>query len=267
MKNNRRAVEGRQQDLLQLVLTHGEISVDELAERFAVSPMTIRRDLSLLSQKGLLVRRHGSAVSVSFSEKMKREESNTQIWRDAISVYAATLVEDGDSLFINGSRTALGLIRYTGDKNIRIITNNGWVIHENYPENVRVRLTGGDLYEYVLIGERAVESLIGENADKLFIGCAAVYEDGEFRYDIPTEIGINEMMISRTKGPVYILADHSKLRKNETQSMVYGAFRYSIPITFITDELADTEILFALRNTGIRVLTVTLDGKLKEEIS
>jgi DeoR/GlpR family transcriptional regulator of sugar metabolism len=267
MKNNRRAVAGRQQTLLQMVTEKGEISVDELAERFAVSPMTIRRDLSVLADKGLLVRNHGSASSVSMAEKLDREKKGTMVWRNAISSYAATLVEDGETLFINGSRTALGLLNYIGDKNVRVITNNGWVLNEKYPDNIRIRLTGGDVYEHVLIGEFAVESLLGFYADKLFIGCAAVYEDGEFRYDIPTEIGINEMMISRTNGGVYILADHSKLKKRDEKSMVYGSFRYSIPVTLITDEEADPVILQSLVNTGIRVLTISLNGQLTEGIS
>ena len=267
MKNNRKVVDDRQQAMLQMVLSRGEISVKELSEQLSVSAMTIRRDLSFLEKKGLLVRNHGSASSVAIAEKMKRGDGSTTVWRDALSKYAATLVEDGDTLFINGSRTALELLNYVGDKKVRVITNNGWALNGKYPENVRIRITGGDIYEHVLIGEYAVESLLGFKADKLFIGCAAVYEDGEFRYDIPTEIGINEMMISRTSGGVFILADHSKLKKKETKSMVYGSFRYSTPVTLITDEQADPQILKTLCSTGIKVRTVSIEGEFKEDIS
>ncbi len=267
MKNNRRAIEDRQQALLQMVLEQGVISVEEMAERLTVSPMTIRRDLSNLSKRGLLIRKHGSAASIPFDEEMKRKDRSVTAYRDAISIYAASLVEDGNMLFINGSRTALNLLNYTGEKKVRVITNNGWAVEGKYPKNVSIRMTGGDIYEHVLVGQYAVETLIGLSADKLFVGCAAIYADGQFRYDIPSEIGINEMMVSRTNGEIYVLADYTKFHETEELVMVYGCFRYPVPVTLITNEEADPEILRKIRNTGIRILTVSLNGELTGNIS
>lgn len=266
MKNNRRAVDDRQKELLNLVISHGEISVEELAERLSVSEMTVRRDLALLSERGLLIRRHGSAASNEATEILNKFKPEILESRDAISVFASTLVNDGDKIFINGSRTALNLLNYTGEKKIRVITNNGWALDGKYPEGVQLRILGGYVYEHILVGEYAVESLIGLSADKLFVGCAAVYWDGKFRYDIPSEIGINEMMVSRTKGEIYVLADHSKLRDKD-DAMIYGCFRYPVPVTLVTDEKADPNILRQLRSTGLRVLIVSMDGTLKEDIS
>ena len=48
MRNNRSVVEGRQEELLRLVMSSEEISVEDLAEKLGVSAMTIRRDLSIL---------------------------------------------------------------------------------------------------------------------------------------------------------------------------------------------------------------------------
>ena len=266
MKNNRRAVSERQNQLLNMVISKGEISVEELAESLSVSAMTIRRDLGILSERGLLIRKHGSAESVNFSGINSKSNPDIIACRNALSIYAASLVGDGDKIFINGSRTALNLLNYTGEKKVRVITNNGWSLDGKYPENVQIRLIGGYVYEHILVGEYAVESLIGLSADKLFVGCAAVYWDGQFRYDIPSEIGINEMMVSRTEGDIYVLADHSKLR-NKEDAMIYGCFRYPVPVTLVTDEKADPEILSKLRSTGLKVLIVSMDGSLKEDIS
>ena len=266
MKNNRRAIEARQQALLHMVMEQGVISVDEMSEKLSVSSMTIRRDLAELSKKGLLVRKHGSAASISFEDKMKREDRSIVAYRNAISIYAASLVDDGDMLFINGSRTALNLLNFTGDKKVRVITNNGWALDGKYPPNVSIRITGGDIYEHVLVGQYAVETLISLSADKLFVGCAAVYGDGQFRYDIPSEIGINEMMVSRTNGGIYVLADYTKLRKSQEQGFVYGCFRYPVPVTLITNDEADKDLLLKIGNTGVKILTVSLDGKLTGSI-
>lgn len=266
MKNNRRAVDDRQKELLNIVVSQGEITVEELSERLSVSEMTVRRDLALLSDRGLLIRKHGSAASNTTAEILSKYKPEVLECRDAISVFAAALVKDGDRIFINGSRTALNLLKHTGEKKVHVITNNGWALEENYSENVQLRILGGYVYEHILVGEYAVESLIGLTADKLFVGCAAVYCDGKFRYDIPSEIGINEMMVSRTAGEIYVLADHSKLRDKD-DAMVYGCFRYPVPVTLITDEKADPNILRQLHSSGLRVLIVSMNGTLKEDIS
>lgn len=266
MKNNRRAVEERQKQLLNMVRSQGEITVEEISEKLSVSAMTIRRDLAALSERGLLVRKHGSASSFSFDGRYNDLTPDIVECRNAISIFAASLVDDGDKIFINGSRIALNLLNYTGSKKIRVFTNNGWALEGKYPENVVIRMTGGYISEHILVGEYAVESLINSNADKLFVGCAAVYWDGQFRYDIPSEIGLNEMMVSRTEGAIYVLADHSKLR-DRGDELVYGCFRYSVPVTLVTDEKADQNVLKKLSSTGLKILTVSLDGQLKEDIS
>lgn len=93
-------------------------------------------------------------------------------------------------------------------------------------------------------------------ADKTFLGCAAVYEDGEFRYDIPTEIGINEAMIARTSKELYILADFTKLRKREAQMNSYGSCAYERPCTLITDDNANRMVVEKIRKQGINVIVV-----------
>ena len=80
------------------------------------------------------------------------------------------------------------------------------------------------------------------------------YEDAEFRYDIPTEIGINELMVSRTGKSVFVLADHTKLLRRETKDNAYGSISYDSPITLITDAYADREIIKKLEEHGMRVL-------------
>ena len=44
----------RQQDILNLARERGYVSIDELAQAFAVTPQTIRRDINQLAEHGLL---------------------------------------------------------------------------------------------------------------------------------------------------------------------------------------------------------------------
>lgn len=256
MKNDRKTVEKRQLQILAYVRERHGAGVEELSELFGVSPMTVRRDLEELKGQGRITRLHGRAVPLASPDPYEVTDPVIRRARDAISSYAAGLVDDGDEIFINGSSTALFMLHEAGEKHITVRTNNGNALEHDWPEGVKILLTGGELVGKIMVGEYVVQNLLTMSADKTFLGCAAVYDDGEFRYDIPTEIGINEMMISRTRGSLYILADHAKLKKRTGEANVYGSFRYHYPVTLITDSLADREILEKLRAQGISVIEV-----------
>ena len=256
MKNNRKAVEERQMKILNMVRERGEVKVEELAEFFQISLMTVRRDLQYLEEGKLLVRIHGGAVSLEKANMLLSQDEKIAMCRERISEYASRLIDDGDTLFINGSRTALGMLKYVENKKVSVYTNNCWGIGEKYPENVSVRFTGGEVRCNVMVGEYVMRNLLSMTADKTFLGCAAVYDDGEFRYDIPTEIGINEAMIARTTKELYILADHTKIRRRETQSNSYGSCVYDQPCTLITDDNANMMVVEQLGRHGIKVIVV-----------
>ena len=125
MKRERAYVEGRRRQILALMKENPAVRVDELAEKFQVSLITIRRDLQYLEDKNLLVRFYGGAVSAKTEQK---EDEEVSMYRRLIAEYAATLVESGDSLFINSSRNALQILKYIKCDNVTVITNNGKAI-------------------------------------------------------------------------------------------------------------------------------------------
>ena len=257
MKNNREAVLGRQLHILQMVREKGEVRTEDMAELFNTSLMTIRRDFQTLESQKLIYRTHGGACSLDYAGKTGSDAYNMNYYRDCISEYAARYLSDGDRIFINGSRTALNMLKYVGNRRIIVYTNNGWAIGESYPDGVSVRFTGGEMRSRIMTGELAMRNLLEMEATKTFIGCAAVYEDGEFRYDIPTEIGINEAMFSRTKKDIYVLADHTKIRGKESdESQRYGSCMYDYPITLVTDSEADPDAVKKLIRSGLKVVQV-----------
>lgn len=256
MKNNRRAVEERQLGILNMVREKEEISVEELAGTFGISLMTVRRDLQYLEDRGLLKRIHGGAVSLEKGSGPLTEEEKIRICRARISEYAARFVSDRDTLFINGSLTALDMLSYVKDRKVIVYTNNCYAVERTFPDGVSIHLTGGEVREHVMIGDYVMRNLLNLSADKTFIGCAAVYDDGEFRYDIPTEIGINEAMISMTDKEIYILADHSKIRRRGIDENKYGSCIYDQPVTLITDDHVNPALIERLRRTGMEVIQV-----------
>lgn len=258
MKRPRSSVDGRRLDILNKIRQQDEVKVEELAEEFGLSLMTVRRDLQFLEDRQLITRFYGGATAKLTSRPMTESEE-IQMYRQRIAQYASRFISSGDTLFINGSRTALGTLEYVQAANVRVFTNNGWVANGNYPKNVSITLTGGELREYIMVGDYVMRNLLSITADKTFIGCSAITDKGEFCYNIPTEIGINEAMIARTTKELYILADHTKLQKN-TDGARYGSCTYEHPWTLVTDEKADPDVVAKLRELGKRVFVVGLDN-------
>src|SRR6202042_82698 len=112
-----------QQQRVQYILTSlqqtGSVIVEELAEKLKVSVVTIRRDLDLLEQQGLLRRTHGGAVSIEplFYEPFKNDRSfQAQVERKAqekkrIGRAAASLIERGETIALTPGTTTTEVIR------------------------------------------------------------------------------------------------------------------------------------------------------------
>ena len=240
MKTNRKVVEDRQQRILNLVRDRDEVRNEELASELGVSLMTVRRDLGLLEQNRLLRRTHGGAISMERAHTTRHISEEAAYCREKI----------------NGSRMALNMLEHAGEKRITVNTNNGWAIGKRFPKGVTINFTGGEMQGHIMVGEGVVRNLLTMHADKTFLGCAAVYENGEFRYDIWTEISINEIMVSRTTGPLYLLAEHTKLQRQSVSGRTGSGVTYDRPTTLITDSMADPDIVDQLRRNGIEVIMV-----------
>lgn len=258
MKRPRSSVDERRLEILKKIQDQDEIKVEELAEEFGLSLMTVRRDLQFLESRQLITRFYGGATAKLTSRPLTEEEE-IKMYRQRIAQFATRFINSGDTLFINGSRTALDALTYLQASNIHVITNNGAAIEAKYPSNVTVTLTGGELRNHVMVGDYVMRNLLNMTANKTFIGCAAITSQGEFCYNIPMEIGINEAMISRTTQGLYILADHTKLQKTGLTENRYGSCIYEGPWTLITDEKADPDIVAELRGMGKQVYVVGID--------
>ena len=178
MKMSRSIVNSRREKVLEIVRENGDVTVNHLAEQFQVSPLTIRRDLQFLEDHRLLERFYGGARNSRTAEESNGE--NPKLFRkEKIARYAASLVEDGDSIFINTSSTALAMVKYITSRNVTIITNNGNIINEKNPSQATVVLLGGEL-RYVkgaMVGDFAMNNLTQVTAKKSLMGCGGLCPD------------------------------------------------------------------------------------------
>lgn len=251
MKRDRVYVESRWKDIEKILKMKNEVSVDFLSQHLGVSKMTIRRDLSYLEARKVLIRTHGGAI-YAFNEQVERN-----IYRTKIAEFASKFVEDGDTFFINTSSNAIEMLNFISKKRVTVITNNGKAIYQERDKKIDIILTGGELRRQkdAMVGDFALRNLVPVYAKKAFIGCSGLSAGGGVTTEIFAEVNINEMMVEHTTQKVFVLADYTKIGKNSSFM--------SVPIEkvhcLITDEKADEKAIEEIRKKGIQVYQVKID--------
>ena len=227
MKKTQSIVSKRRSKILDYISTNESINTNELAEKLNISPLTLRRDLQALDDEGLIIRYYGGAklaTDINIDNTSNSEENTIDSAynqkKHVIAKYAADLIDDGDTIFINSSSTALLILEYLDTKRVCVITNNGKALQSSIGPNVELVLTGGQVYErkQSLVGEFATYILSKITADKCFLGVSGIACDSGISTSVLQETLINHEMINRCSGPVYILADSSKVGKRNNFS-------------------------------------------------
>jgi DeoR/GlpR family transcriptional regulator of sugar metabolism len=203
------------QIMAQLRALQGELSVDELAHKFQVSPLTIRRDLEQLEKDGAILRTHGGCVLRAAMESayQQRVAQNFEL-KQAIGTAAAKQVKPGDAILINDGSTAFHVAaNLRGIDRLLVYTNSIPVIAElsRHP-NIRLYILGGEYNpELHFLGgslmEQVLESL---HFDLVFLGTDAIDPNGECSVLDPDVCRLTEIMLRRGSRRI-LLADHTKV--------------------------------------------------------
>lgn len=254
MRREKAYVINRRELVLQEVNNNRKVNVNELAEKFNVSPITIRRDLQYLEDNKMIVRFYGGAASKleqNSNFENNKNYNETRFYIDLLARYTAKLVEDDDTIFINSSSTALNTIKYINKKNVTIITNNTKVMNLEKNDNINVILTGGEMRypKEVLVGAYAIRNLQLVYAKKSFIGCSGISPDIGMMTENANEVNINKLMIEHTNIKTYIIADHTKISKSSS----FVSCNINQITDLITDEKSSEEILQMFREKNIKI--------------
>jgi DeoR family glycerol-3-phosphate regulon repressor len=209
----------RQAELLDAVREQGAMSVEALAERFGVTLQTVRRDIGLLADAGLLARFHGGArVPSSTTENIayrQRQRMNEDAKRRIARAVAAQ-VPDGSSLIINIGTTTEAVARALLERRaLRVITNNINVasILCDKPD-FEVIVTGGLVRssDRGVIGEAALDFIGQFKVDIGLIGISGIESDGTLRDFDYREVKVARAIIERSR-QIWMVADHSKFNR------------------------------------------------------
>ena len=174
----------RQHDILNLARERGYVSIDELAQAFAVTPQTIRRDINQLAEQGLLRRTHGGAASEASSTQntayaMRAGQMREEKQRIAEAV--AAHVPDHASLFISIGTTTEAIAReLLKRKGLKVITNNLHVAAQlSSKADFEVLVAGGTVRsDGGVVGQATVDFIQQFKVDFALIGISGIDEDG-----------------------------------------------------------------------------------------
>lgn len=210
--------EERRRQIRLLVAEEGRVSVDDLTLRFDVSKVTIRNDLDRLEREGVLKRTHGGAIAVSTDDGradldfFEREQHQLEE-KKRIGVAGAELVEDGMTILIDASTTALQVARGVQDRlNLTVVTNCPPVAMEftNAP-GVTVVMLGGIVRpsSWSIIGPWIGQLLPQVNIELAFVSCKGVTVSHGLT-DVNAFIVEAKRAFVRAARRTIVVADHQK---------------------------------------------------------
>jgi DeoR/GlpR family transcriptional regulator of sugar metabolism len=205
-----------------LILEHlgraGGVRVSDLVQILGVSDMTVRRDLDVIEQRGLLdkvhggatLRRDGSTDEPGFQAKSVRE----LVEKDAIGRRAVELVEPGSAVAVTAGTTTYTLARHLAQvPDITVVTNSipvANVFFEADDLGQTVLLTGGlRTVSDALVGPVAVAALHDLHVDLLFMGVHGMDTSAGFTTPNLMEADTNRAMVAAA-GRLVVVADHTK---------------------------------------------------------
>jgi DeoR/GlpR family transcriptional regulator of sugar metabolism len=247
----------RRREILKLVDQTGQISVRELSRQYNVSEVTIRSDLEILAEKQLIERTHGGAMALNRDVALliSHRRSQQVEEKERIGAYCASLVENGDSIFLDISTTALALSYHLKDhQNLTVVTNSFTTAQELVEaEGVNVLMPGGNLRKETLsiTGMEGLKWLQGYHFTKGFFGAHGItVEDGLTDVSL-YEAEVKKQMVKQCKQVIGIF-DATKWGR-----VGFASFATLNEVDFIvTDTAANAELVDAVRNNSIDVILV-----------
>ena len=243
---------GRQTQIISILSDRKKITVLELAELLKVSDVTIRKDLAILEEKGLLKREHGFATMPESDDVSTRMIFSYEIKRK-IAQKALESIKDGETLMIeSGSCCALLAEEIVlNRRGITIITNSIFIANFLRDKvGARIILLGGEFQpeSQVMIGPLIKKCAENFNVDKIFMGTDGFNDVGAMSGDLMRAEAVRNMKKSARQA--IILTESKKF----TQSGIVPLINYGeIDFIYTDDKISEDKRNF-LEDKGVKVI-------------
>lgn len=249
----------RHKFILDKLKNEGFVGVAELSKDMDVTMVTVRKDLKLLEDKGLLYRSHGSATPISpyVNDRSVNEKKLVQVdEKDKIAALAVQMIQEDEAIIIGSGTTVMALAKAI-PKNMKLTVLTGAM-------NVTMALINNQNTEVVQLGgvvRKSSSSVVGHYAEdmlvnfacsKLFLGVDGISPEFGLTTSNMMEAHLNSKMIKSVQKTI-VLADSSKFRRKG-----FGKICEIDDIdVIITDEGISESYKAELEERGIEVLIAT----------
>lgn len=205
----------RRSRILEMMHSKDIVYFEEIAEHVGVSLATVRRDLKTLEEEGQVELLSGGAakIAVSVAEKSLAEKVNiNRDEKEEIGSYAATMVNDGQFIFIGPGTTENTMIKHLAGKNVTVVTNGAFHIQELLKYQISCIILGGRIMTDigVVVGPSAINQISEMNFDKCFVGASGIILGSSITTSSLEVAEINKVALRNTREK-YIIADSTKI--------------------------------------------------------
>lgn len=232
----------RRMQMLQLLEKSEVVSLDDFCNDLKeVSESTVRRDLKTLEAEGqiILLRGGGARLKKGSYEVPVNSKSLTNVnEKEHIAQYAASLVKDGESIYLDSGSTVLRMVKYLKNKDITIVTTNAMILPEIQETKLKCFLTGGEINISTasILGTKTNSDLSSMYFDKAFLGANGFSDKAGISTPDVREAE-KKQIVHRNSTETYVLLDSSKSGRN-TLSKVFELGEVTIICNEETDILA-----------------------------
>ena len=247
----------RRQRMLQVINQQGTATIIQLSDQFAVSEMTIHRDLKVLESIGRVEKTYGGVIlrqAQVVTDFERRRLLNIEA-KQIIGKTAASLVEDGDTILIDASSTCLQMIPDLALKNDLTVFTTGLtaLLQLSAFPNIELHGTGGQVPKGTnsFSGALAIETLKNIHVDKCFMGAAGINPPYGITDPILSVAEVKKFSASAAN-EVIILADRSKLGRVTK----FNVLSFKEIDLIITDAEEDSPCIKDIREQKVELLLV-----------
>ncbi|GCE29621.1 DeoR family transcriptional regulator [Dictyobacter alpinus] len=251
----------RRQQIMMVVEKERRVMVSDLRERFAVSDVTIRKDLNWLEAQGLVLRTHGGAIlntSVSNPSELSIDvrQQLHHVEKERIGEVAASMIHDGETIALDASTTALAIVPFLHTKRDLTVITNGVRAGIDLLQipGVSVMLPGGMLRKesHSLVGHWGQSILEQIHISKAFVGARGLTLHAGLTDVNAEEVELKQAIVNSAQEVIAVI-DSTKWGQ-----VTLATF---CPIErlqcIITDTQAPTQMVTQFRNMGIDIQIVS----------
>ncbi len=255
----------RHKKIIDLLKSKNELDVNQACEIFNVSPATIRRDFSYLLNNKEIRKTWGGLTLVSKSEPQDDMDSIAQrqslhsTEKQKIAEKAASFVNDGDVIIIDGGTTTFFMVPYLAKKNIKVITNSILIAYFmdkdrlNKFGGAEIFLTGGFIYpnSELLVGPQAIANIKQYHVDWAFLSVGGL--------ELNLATNSNQLVVETERAmieqceKVIMLADSSKFGKKSMNKM---CDLKEVDVLITNHDESNRDMLERMKKSGLNIIEV-----------